>query len=149
MPSIFIPSDRDALALRVASLEPASTRHWGRMNPGQMLAHCAFAVEDACGARPVKQVFLGKLVTPFLRKLVFGPKPFGRNSPTDPQYIMAETQDFEPTRARLATAIDRMVQRGPGKAEGLVHPFFGRLTGEQWGILVYKHLDHHLRQFGV
>jgi hypothetical protein len=57
--------------------------------------------------------------------------------------------DFEAECSRLATRIDQVVQRGATKTEGLVHPFFGRLSGDEWGRLIYKHLDHHLRQFGV
>lgn len=149
MKTLFNPADRDALSRRFAALEPGAQRQWGRMEPSQMLRHCAIALEDALGTRPVKQVFLGKLVTPFIRSQVFGDKPFGRNSPTDPTYVVSGSPDFEAELSRLATLIDRMVQRGPAKTEGLVHPFFGRLSGDKWGHLVYKHLDHHLRQFGV
>ncbi len=149
MHSLFNPADRDALSCRFATLEPVTQRQWGRMEAAQMIRHCAIALEDALGTRPVKQVFLGKLVTPFIRSQVFGDKPFRRGTPTDPTYKVSGVPDFEAELSRLATLIDRMVQRGAAKTEGLVHPFFGRLSGNQWGCLVYKHLDHHLRQFGV
>jgi hypothetical protein len=149
MQTLFNPADRDALAGRFASLEPGAQRQWGRMEPAQMLRHCAIALEDALGTRPVKQVFLGKLVTPIIRNQVFGAKPFRRGAPTDPTYVVSGSADFAAELSRLATLIDRLVQRGAAKSEGLVHPFFGRLSGENWGRLVYKHLDHHLRQFGV
>ena len=35
------------------------------------------------------------------------------------------------------------------KSEWNPHPAFGYFTREQWGQMQYKHLDHHLRQFGV
>jgi hypothetical protein len=149
MKTLFKPADRDALSRRFAALEPDAQRQWGRMEPAQMLRHCAIALEDALGTRPVKQVFLGKLVTPFIRSQVFGDKPFRHSAPTDPTYLVSGSPVFEAELSRLATLIDRLVQRGAAKTEGLVHPFFGRLSGDKWGRLVYKHLDHHLRQFGV
>jgi len=114
-----------------------------------MLRHCAVALGDVLGQRPVKQAFLGKLVTPLIRGRIFGDKPFRRDAPTDPTYVVSDSQDFEVERSRLATLIDRVVQRGVARTDGMIHPVFGRLKGEEWGRLVYKHLDHHLRQFGV
>lgn len=149
MPSLFVPADRDALARRFAELEPGAQRQWGKMDAAQMLKHCSIALGDLLGNRPVKQLFLGKLVTPLIRGQIFGEKPFRRNSPTDPIYVVSDPQDFETERARLATFIDRVVQRGIAKTDGMVHPFFGRLSGDQWGRLIYKHFDHHLRQFGL
>ncbi len=149
MQSLFNPADRDAIALRLAELEPEATRQWGRMDPAQMLHHCAVALETSMAPEPMKQAFLGKLVTPFIRGMVLGPKPFRRNSPTDPTFVVADARDFDVERARLATLIDRFIQRGPDKAAQAVHPFFGRLSGAEWGRLVYKHFDHHLRQFGL
>ena len=61
---------------------------------------------------------------------------------------MSAPGDFEAERSRLVQLIGRLSSEGPDRAEGRVHPFFGKLTGEQWGILVHKHIDHHLRQFG-
>jgi hypothetical protein len=149
MNSLFNPGDRDALARRLAELEPDAPRRWGRMDPAQMLRHCAIALGDALGDRPVKQAFLGRLVTPLIRGQVFGDKPFRRGAPTDPLYVVRDPRDFEAERSRLATLIDRVVQRGAVRTDGMVHPFFGRLSGDQWGRLIYKHFDHHLRQFGV
>lgn len=149
MNSLFNPADRDALARRIAELEPGALRQWGRMDAAQMLKHCSMALGDLLGNRPVKQRLLGKLVTPLIRGQIFGDRPFRRNAPTDPLYVVSDPQDFEAERARLATLIDRVVQRGAARTEGMVHPFFGRLSGAQWGRLIYKHFDHHLRQFGV
>ncbi len=149
MRSLFVPADRDSLALRLAELEPATARHWGTMDPAQMLCHCARGLEAGMSDRPVKQIFLGKLVMPFIRGRVFGDRPFRRNTPTAPFLVVADPCAFDAERARLANAIDRFVQRGPAVAAKATHIFFGRLSGEEWGILAYKHLDHHLRQFGA
>lgn len=149
MNSLFNPKDREALSLRLAELEPDAARQWGRMAPAQMLRHCALGLEAATGDRPMKQLLLGKVLSPFVRRLALGSRPFGRNGPTDPSYVVKEAPDFETERARLAKLIDRFVQRGPATAATAIHPFFGRLSGDEWGTLMFKHLDHHLRQFGL
>lgn len=149
MHSLFVPADREALSRRLAELRPEASRQWGKMDPGQMLAHCALGLEAVLSDRPAKQVFLGKLLAPFIRGSVLGDRPFKRHAPTDATFVVADPRPFEAERLRLATVIDRFVQRGPRAVDQAVHLFFGRLSGDEWGILMYKHLDHHLRQFGV
>ncbi len=149
MKSLFDDTDRNSLLHRIATLEPGATRQWGKMNSAQMLAHLCVAMADAAGERLWKQRLLGKLITPLIRASVFGEKPFGRNSPTDPSYVVAEPREFEAERSRLTHLIERFAQEGAGATNERVHPFFGKLTGEEWGILTHKHIDHHLRQFGV
>ncbi len=148
MNSLFVPADREHLSRRLAALAPGSTRQWGRMEPAQMLCHCAIAQEMALGEALGKQSFLGKLLMPFIRGHIFGRRPWRRNSPTDPSLVIAWPCDFEAERARLATLMDRFIRQGPDQAARHIHPFFGRLSGEEWGRLMYRHLDHHLRQFG-
>ncbi len=147
--SLFNPADREALSHRLAALEPQSQRLWGKMDPAQMLDHCSRCFEAATGDRPMRQVFLGRLLTPFIRGMVLGRKPFSRNSPTDPTFVVSDARDFDLERTRLATVLDRFVQRGPESAAKATHAFFGKLNGEEWGRLMYKHMDHHLRQFGI
>ncbi len=149
MNSLFNPVDREALSRRLANLEPNATRRWGKMDPAQMLLHCALGLEAATGDRPMTQVLIGRLITPFIRRAVLGEKPFRRNAPTDPTFVVSDLQDFVAERTRLATLIDRFVQRGPELVGKQTHPFFGPLSGAEWGRLMYKHLDHHMRQFGV
>jgi hypothetical protein len=149
MESLFNPADREALSVRLAGLEPGALRRWGKMDPAQMLRHCAIGLEATMAAEPMKQAFLGKLFTPFIRGLVLGPKPFRRNTPTDPTFVVAEALAFDAERTRLATLLDRFIQRGPDQAAKAIHPFFGQLSGPEWGRLMYKHFDHHLRQFGL
>ena len=149
MKSLFESSDREALLARVASLKADSTRLWGKMSPAQALCHCAIALEAATGDRPTKQAFLGKILTPFIRSTVLGEKPFGKNGPTDPSFVVKDERDFATERTRLVSDIDKFVQRGPSSAATATHAFFGRLNGQEWGELMYKHIDHHLQQFGA
>ena len=149
MKSLYESADRESLLQRLAALEPEAMRQWGKMNPAQMLCHCSRALEVATGEKPKKQAFLGKLLTPFIRSSVFGEKPFSRNAPTDPTLVVSDERDFAAERVRLTELIDRFVQRGPAAAGNETHSFFGRLSGDEWGRLMYKHLDHHLQQFGA
>jgi hypothetical protein len=149
MKNLFEPNDRDALLGRLSRLQSSSSRQWGKMNVAQMLAHSSAALEVACGDRIKTQRLLGRVLAPFVRSAVLGDKPFSRNAPTDPDFRIADERDFEKEKARLASLVARFYSRGPSAVEGVVHSFFGRLTADQWGRLMYKHLDHHLRQFGA
>ena len=148
MRSLFEPADRTSILERLNALEPGSSRQWGRMNPAQMLAHCAAAIETATGDRPMKQAWIGRVLAPFVRSSVLGEKPFGRNGPTDPTFVVRDERDFVAERRRLIDLIDRFAQRGTEETSKAMHAFFGKLSGEEWGRLMYKHIDHHLRQFG-
>ena len=148
MKSLFAAADRDDVVARIHALQPESVRGWGKMNPAQMLCHCSRALETATGDRPMKQKLLGRILMPFIRSSILGEKPFGRNSPTDPTFVVSDTRDFGAERARLLDLIQRFVDRGEPAAARETHAFFGTMTGKEWGELMYKHLDHHLRQFG-
>lgn len=49
----------------------------------------------------------------------------------------------------LIIHLNKFHKNGPETCISHPHPFFGKLTSEQWGKGIYKHLDHHLKQFGV
>ena len=148
MKSLFSASARQEILQRLATLQNGATRHWGKMEPAQALAHCTAALEVATGDAPKKQLLIGKLLSPFVRSSVLGEKPFPKNSPTDPGFVVGDARDFEKERDRLVAIVNRACDRGPDGAAGSIHSFFGRLDGDEWGVLMYKHLDHHLRQFG-
>jgi len=149
MQSVFESPAREEIRVRIDRLQPASARQWGKMTPAQMLTHCALTVEMATGDLPGKQKLIGKILMPFIKKSLLGEKPFGKNSPTDPKFVVSDERDFAKEKARLAGALEKLCRQGPDFAAGQEHSFFGRLSGEEWGRLVYKHLDHHLRQFGA
>jgi hypothetical protein len=145
---LFDDEDRRAILDRIDRLTPASPRQWGRMEVAQMMAHCAFPLEQAVAGR-ARQRLIGRILGPLARRKVLGEEPFGRNSPTDPDYRVADPRDFAVEKTRLLAAIDAFVQCGRAQIARSVHPFFGRLSGGDWGWLMFKHLDHHLRQFGA
>lgn len=135
---------------RVAKLRPDSPRQWGKMTPAQALAHCSGALEWAVNdTRPPRMLagrLLGSVVKPIL---VRDDKPFRPAAPTVKSLIIADDRDLEAERRRLCGLIDRFVALGPKGCTVHPHTFFGRLKPDEWAILMYKHLDHHLRQFGV
>lgn len=150
MKNFFESSDRREILDRLGKLQPGATRQWGKMDAAQMCAHCAIALEVAAGDVSKTQAFIGKVLAPFVKKkLIQGPEPLSKNSPTDPTFVVSDARDFARERARLAAIASRFAEAGPAAAEGRVHSFFGKMTGDEWGVLMYKHLDHHLMQFGA
>jgi len=149
MQTLFEPSARENVSARLGKVRPDSARVWGRMSPAQMLAHCANALEVAAGDSPRKQALIGKIFAPFVRKKLLGEEPFSRDSPTDPTFLIRDERDFEAEKARLIAVLARFCERGPDHASRQTHSFLGRLSGDEWGVMMYKHLDHHFRQFGV
>jgi len=149
MRDLFDPAARQTIHDRLGRLEPASARQWGKMNPAQMCTHCSLALEMAAGERPMTQKLIGKILAPFVRSSSLGEKPFGKNGPTDPALVVLDARDFGKERERLAGAIETFSRRRPEAAAKETHAFFGRRSGDEWGRLMFKHLDHPLRQFGV
>ncbi|MFN8010311.1 MAG: DUF1569 domain-containing protein [Holophagaceae bacterium] len=149
MPTLFAPADRAALLARLDALQPTSPRQWGTMTPAQALAHCAVPLEAAAGLRPMKQKLLGKLLAWLVKRRVLGEAPFRREAPTDPDFVVKDDRDLDTERARVKAALAALIDRGPAQAGTVEHAFFGRLSGDAWGVLMAKHLDHHLRQFGA
>jgi hypothetical protein len=149
MESLFDGSDRASIMRRLDTLQASSPRQWGKMNPAQMLAHCSVAIEEACRDTPSKQMLLGRILGPIVKRSALGEKPFRRNSPTNPDFVVADERDFAKEQQRLAAAVERFCQRGPTVVDGRRHVFFGKMSSDEWGCLMYKHLDHHLRQFNA
>ena len=149
MKSLFVPLDHDEIVSRLTALKPGADRQWGKMTSAQMLGHCVAPLDNATGVVPRTHSLLGKLLAWLIKRSVFSEKPFRKNGPTDPAYKVTDERDFERERTRLFGAIQRFTAAGPDEVARHTHPFFGDLTGEQWGQLMYKHIDHHLQQFGA
>jgi hypothetical protein len=138
---------------RILELHHESQRLWGHMTVAQTLAHCTSGLEMAMGAiNPRRAPFPANILGLLIKPLVFGnDKPIRRNSPSSPELFSADPTrcDFERERGNLIAAIDRFSREGAASCSQHPHPFFGPLKPQQWAILMYKHIDHHLRQFGV
>ena len=150
MKTIFDPNTRDELIGRLGNLTPECERQWGKMTPAQAMEHTARVLEMATSAdQPIPQLFLGKALGWIFKGQFLGEKPFRKNAPTGPDYVIKDDPEMDPTRERLKELIIKFHTLGPDALDGNVHPFFGKLTGKQWGETQYKHVDHHLRQFGL
>lgn len=135
---------------RMAQLKPDSERLWGTMNAAQALAHCCGGMEMAAGIKAPPRTLLGRIFGRMVKPMAIGDdEPMRRNSPTAKELVVGDERDLEMERERLGALIDRFTMAGPGGCTRHPHSFFGRLTPEEWAVLMYKHLDHHLRQFGV
>ena len=150
MKDLFDAARVEEVKQRIARLRPDSQRQWGKMNAPQALAHCSRGFELASGDLRPPRVLIGRIIGPIIRPKVFeNDEPLRRNSPTVKGLVIQDDRDLAEERARLYGVIDRFVAAGPKGCTTHPHSFFGPLTPEEWAILMYKHLDHHLRQFGV
>jgi hypothetical protein len=135
---------------RLSRLRPDSQREWGKMSPAQAVAHCSAGLEWAVGDRIPPRMFVGRIIGRVVKRLALqNDEPMRRNSPTAPDLVVQDARDLETERKRLCGLIDRFTAAGPKGCTTHPHAFFGPLTPEEWAELMYKHLDHHLRQFGV
>jgi hypothetical protein len=147
--NLFDRATAKEIEVRLARLGPGNARQWGTMTAAQALAHCSGVLEMALGDRRLPRVFVGRIFGPVFKRLTIGSDaPIRRNSPTLPQVVVSDRRDLDTERERLLTLIERFVSGGPALCTTHPHPFFGPLTPEEWGAFEYKHLDHHLRQFG-
>lgn len=149
MGSLFQSTENAAFVKRVQSLRPDTKAQWGKMSVAQMLAHCQVPLRVAGGELILKRGLIGFLFGKLAKKKLAGPEPFGRNMPTAPEFIVRDARDFTVEQKRLVELVQRFAERGPGGLTREPHPFFGPMTVEEWDRLQWKHLDHHLRQFGA
>ena len=122
---------------------------WGKMDIGQMLAHCCQSFRLPLMEKPPPRMMIGRLLGWALRSQTYNDRPMPKNLPTAPNYKIVDPRDFEKERKELITLIDKFFVNGPERVHNFRHPLFGKLSSDQWGKYMYKHLDHHLKQFGV
>lgn len=148
---LFDAAGKGRMVARVHALRPDSAPLWGTMNVAQMLAHCNVGYEIV--HEPGKHARPGAVgrffAVVFAKAMVVGERPYPRNGPTAPSFVIKDARDFETERGRLLGFIDRTFEQGAAHYDGLPNMTFGVLSSTQWNTLFSKHLDHHLRQFGV
>lgn len=151
MKNLFDSTVTNEVQTRLAQLRPQSERQWGKMTASQMLAHCSLSMQWAVGeVVPEKAALPLRLMGRLVKPLVFrNADPLRKNSPTVKSLIVADDRDLDKERERLSGLINKFAAGGAAGCTKNQHSFFGNITPEQWAILMYKHLDHHLRQFSV
>lgn len=146
MSSILVAADRMALLARFRKLTPEHQPLWGRLSARKMVCHLGDQLAVALGEIPSKPK--GNLFTKTFAKwpVLYLPVPAPKGKvKTVPEMLTTEPSDWEEDTARFESLVSRLVST----EDVAPHPVFGRLSLSQWGILVAKHIDHHLRQFGV
>jgi hypothetical protein len=151
MKNLFDATAANEVNTRLGQLGPQSERQWGKMTAPQMLAHCSLSMQWALGeVVPEKGPLAARLLGLLVKPMVFrNEDPLRQNSPTAKSLLVTDEPDLVTERERLSGLIDKFVAGGPAACTKHPHSFFGKMTAQEWAILMYKHLDHHLRQFGV
>lgn len=150
MKTLFNANENQAIVERINKLTPETKALWGKMNVEQMLAHSRMPLLAAYGIEKMsKRGLISFLFGKMAKKQIMSEKPFGKNLPTDKKFIIVNPEKFEKEKQSLIKNVVLFTKNGPDKITKEPHGFFGSLSQEEWGILQYKHLDHHLSQFGV
>ena len=149
-PNIFSKEVSDQVIARIQKLDVNTKAHWGKMSVSQMLAHCNVSYEMIYQNKHTKpNFFMGIILKTLIRKIVTGSKPYKQNSQTAPAFIIKDNKDFEIEKKRLINYINKTQQQGENSFDNKVSHSFGKLSKNEWNTMFYKHLDHHLSQFGV
>lgn len=149
MKNLFQPEALSEVKQRLDKLKPTSNKLWGKMEVAQMLAHCSAALEVAVGEKNPPRMLIGRIIGPFFKSAFTNEKLFRKNTPTDPSFLIIDQRNFDKEKLKLVELIDNFASGGPEKVTVCPHSFFGKLKPIEWSTGMYKHLDHHLRQFGV
>jgi hypothetical protein len=146
MKTVLDKATRDELAARIETLTENSQAQWGKMTAAQMLKHSTLWDEMAQGKTTYKQSFIGKLFGKMALRDIMKDEPMKKNLPTVPAFKITGHVDFATEKSKWLQLVG---EYGPAYNDGFLHPFFGTMTREDTGRLVYKHVDHHLRQFNA
>lgn len=150
LPNIFTREVSEDVIARINKLTPDQKPQWGKMDVAQMLAHCCVTYEMVYENKHPKPNFLMKFILKsFVKKMVTSTAPYKKNSQTAPAFLIKDSRDFDVEKARLIAYIQRTQELGEGYFDGKESHSFGILTINEWNNMFYKHLDHHLTQFGV
>lgn len=151
MESLFNKTDNQKVIDRINSLTVSSKALWGKMNVEQMLAHARMPLLAAYGEKKMSKrglisFLFGKMAK---KQLITDNKPFKQNLPTDKSFIIVNPEKFEQEKQDLINSVKQFAEKGPDAITKVPHSFFGDLSPAEWDKLQWKHLDHHLRQFGA
>jgi hypothetical protein len=150
MPSVFNPADISLLTNRLNKLSPTSTALWGKMSVAQMLAHCNVSYEMVyTDKHPKPNAFMKFILKMIVKNKVVSEVPYKHSEQTAPAFIIKDDKDFAAEKTRLVDHINKTLELGESYFDGKKSHSFGILTVAEWNNMLYKHLDHHLRQFGV
>jgi len=151
MNSIFTPEGHQDIISRINTLDENTQANWGKMNVEQMLKHCQLPLNVATekDTMKVKAGFLKRFIfKSFIKPHMYNDKPWKPNLKTLKEFVITDAQVFATEKEKLTTLVNEFANK-KDNTNWPTHPLFGDFTTEQRGKMQYKHLDHHLKQFGV
>ena len=150
MKNIFEKKITDETLNRINQLTQNTQRVWGKMSVAQMLAHCNVTYEMVYeDIHPKPNPFMKLVLKLFVKNSVVGEKTYKHGLPTASQFLIKDDKDFEYEKKRLINYIQKTEELGKEHFNNKESLSFGKLTSQEWNNMFYKHLDHHLTQFGV
>ena len=149
MESLYTNKGFEQMRQRIHRLLPDTPQHWGKMNVAQMFAHVQVPLEVALGRHDLPKSFFMKLFGPMMGKRLLSDKPTPKNQPTASTMRMTTPKNFAEEKIKLLNILHEFTERGKANQLPERHPYFGKFTADDWSRFQVKHLDHHLRQFGV
>lgn len=147
MKTMWNEKDCQEIRQRLGRLKADAKGQWGKMDAPRMVVHLADSLKMALGDLPVASK-KSPLRYPPLKQLLIYVLPFPKGAPTAPELIRRVPTTWSGELAELEALMDRFVRQPEGCAWP-EHPAFGRVSRRAWGVMSYKHADHHLRQFGA
>ena len=150
MNNIFEANETIIVIDRINKLGVTTRPLWGKMTADQMLAHCNVTYEMSFEDKHKKpNGFTKFMLKVFVKNMVVGDKPYKKNSKTAPQFLIVDARNFEGEKERLINYLNKAQNLGADYFDGKESHSFGKLTKQEWNTMFFKHLDHHLSQFGV
>ncbi len=148
MEGFLTKNNLDHFIQRTDKIQEKSSANWGKMDAAQMFQHLNKSVQSLFEENKVKRMFLGRIIGKLiLKKAIKDKKPISKNSPTAPSFVSDNSVDFNKEKNTWKMYLEKFAKLTESDLEGKIHPFFGKMTGNQWNVLIYKHVDHHLKQF--
>lgn len=150
MKNIFLKEVSNELISRINNLSKDSQPLWGKMSVSQMLAHCCVTYEMVYSDKYQRpNAFSRFLLKTFVKKIVVSEKPYSKNGRTAPQFLITSEKEFDNEKKRLVDYIIKTQQLGDDYFNGKESHSFGKMNSKEWNNSFFKHLNHHLNQFGV
>ncbi len=149
MKTLFDSTINAEILERIEKLNSSSSPKWGKMNVIQMLAHLDLSLRVNFDEIELKKGLLGLFFSSITRFILLGEKPYPKYLPAHKNVIAKDVSDFLTEKLKVKTSLKKYLEKGPNGISKKPHYILGKITHEESALLTYKHLDHHLRQFGV
>ncbi|MDB5223493.1 MAG: hypothetical protein JWN83_2160 [Chitinophagaceae bacterium] len=149
MKTLFDPAINQEILDRVERLTPSSKPVWGKMSVEKMLAHLYLALQVNFGELKLNKSLLGIFFRGISRRILLGEKPFPKHLPADKKILPKEVAVFSIEKAKVEQIIKRYIESVESGLSKNSHNILGKISPQESSFISYKHLDHHLRQFGV